>query len=582
MIDIALVQKNKTESEDTIKEEIVTKIKIEEEEEVNSGVRGDNLTTLENNAATQSLRILPWWRKTGETQAHKVVLSVRSQHVPSKTGSTIHFPCTQRRPVHYTKPQGSVKTKLEDCTERHSADKVDVDKSGDTTETKDNVEEIEAMPDFTENGEKVPETAVIDTEELTEDATIASDAEEASEELRDTVRDTTEDTDNTARMEDKEKGTPTTGEDLMRFMINFKEVMEKKIEVVSNISKEIDKKLEDKLSGIKKGMEEISIEVKSNDRKQDEAGKELARRMDRMEQDLSRIKYSRMQSKSLSGRKEEQIRQQEVRTKDRSKQGTGGEDQEAEVVEIPPEGSKEEENMAGMTRQMSWADEMEEDLRERAVELGVEKEKATWLEDKRQWIHERRQPSAWAKELNGEIKKAGNRMGGTGTGGKEIRKEIRATKAAKRMEGEHRCAKGAESKPRHWFGNSSGSSSESSDEEKDDWNVVGREKKDEERRKRRKIRRSERKAEVAQRAINMAGIGPIMDEEIEVQRKLTKNYEVVKVWAVKNHLSENYKYNQEELNRLNITETKRTNKDEIIYIAVEDGRDIERYLCTQG
>ena len=36
---------------------------------------------------------------------------------------------------------------------------------------------------------------------------------------------------------------------------------------------------------------------------------------------------------------------------------------------------------------------------------------------------------------------------------------------------------------------------------------------------------------------------------------------MAKVWAVKSHLAEQYKYNQEELDELVILETKRTNKD---------------------
>ena len=47
-----------------------------------------------------------------------------------------------------------------------------------------------------------------------------------------------------------------------------------------------------------------------------------------------------------------------------------------------------------------------------------------------------------------------------------------------------------------------------------------------------------------------------------------------KVSAVKAHLAYHYEYNQEELDSLTIIKTKRTNKDDIVYIAVEDVRDI--------
>ena len=51
-----------------------------------------------------------------------------------------------------------------------------------------------------------------------------------------------------------EASKPTTGEDLMNFMINFKEVMEKKLEAMS---RKIDEKLEKKLTTINIGMENI-------------------------------------------------------------------------------------------------------------------------------------------------------------------------------------------------------------------------------------------------------------------------------------------------------------------------------------
>ena len=70
----------------------------------------------------------------------------------------------------------------------------------------------------------------------------------------------------------------------------------------------------------------------------------------------------------------------------------------------------------------------------------------------------------------------------------------------------------------------------------------------------------------------MAGIGPITDLEIELQRKRTGNYEKAKDWAAKAHLARYYRYNQEELDTLIILETKRTNRDEIMYIVHCSGR----------
>ena len=73
----------------------------------------------------------------------------------------------------------------------------------------------------------------------------------------------------------------------------------------------------------------------------------------------------------------------------------------------------------------------------------------------------------------------------------------------------------------------------------------------------------------------MAGIGPISSQEIDRQRLKSTNYEQAKSWAVKAHLEKHYRYDAEELRNLQILETKRNAKEEIIYIAVADERDIK-------
>ena len=90
----------------------------------------------------------------------------------------------------------------------------------------------------------------------------------------------------------------------------------------------------------------------------------------------------------------------------------------------------------------------------------------------------------------------------------------------------------------------------------------------------RRLRRKERKTEVARKARNMAGLGPIVDEEIDMHIEAAGGYENAKIWAVKSHLERHYRYNQQQLNVLRILETKRAKKGDIIYVAVENERDI--------
>ena len=145
----------------------------------------------------------------------------------------------------------------------------------------------------------------------------------------------------------------------------------------------------------------------------------------------------------------------------------------------------------------------------------------------------------------------------------------------------HRCKMNKIEKVHHWFGDSSSEeSSGESNTEEDNWDTVDRKRKNNEKKRTTKERRDRKTAEVAMKAKRMAGVGPITYQEIDDQNKVNNNYELAKVYAVKAHLAEKYRYNQKELDELNILETKRTNKDNIIYIAVNNERDI-RYIYSR-
>ena len=84
-----------------------------------------------------------------------------------------------------------------------------------------------------------------------------------------------------------------------------------------------------------------------------------------------------------------------------------------------------------------------------------------------------------------------------------------------------------------------------------------------------------KKAELTLKARHMAGIVPITSQDIEKHRRSTSDYNTAKVWAVKTHLAKHYKYDQEELDVLDILETKCNIKYDIVYIAVANERDIK-------
>ena len=146
-------------------------------------------------------------------------------------------------------------------------------------------------------------------------------------------------------------------------------------------------------------------------------------------------------------------------------------------------------------------------------------------------------------------------------------------RAARQREKEHNCKKLKVSKIHHWFGSSS--SEDTENEQDENWSKVEREQDNLNKKKRRKERLENKKAELTIKARRMAGIGPISSQEIDRQKLKTRNYEQAKSWAVKAHLEKHYRYDLEELKNLEILETKRNAKEEIIYIAVADERDIK-------
>ena len=226
-----------------------------------------------------------------------------------------------------------------------------------------------------------------------------------------------------------------------------------------------------------------------------------------------------------------------------------------------------------MTRASSWTDEVESTIPVVSP--------TTAAEDRNQWTNTRRTPSSWAEKLNQDVNSAANLAGSSGVRGRENpgsfghrRSEFSNIPATRKTRKTHKCKQDKINKIHHWFGNSSDEESSDSGIE-ESWNIVDRESRNLARRKRSQDRKYRQKAELALKARRMAGLGPISDHDIEVQMKKTRNYSQAKTWAVKAHLAQHYRYNQQELDALDILETKHTNKDDIVYIATANEMDIK-------
>ena len=77
-----------------------------------------------------------------------------------------------------------------------------------------------------------------------------------------------------------------------------------------------------------------------------------------------------------------------------------------------------------------------------------------------------------------------------------------------------------------------------------------------------------------QKAANMIGLGPISDATIEYHEKMTKNHDTARKHAIKEFLGYQLGYQDKELDEIEIKETCRASKDDIIYFAVGDAETI--------
>ena len=72
----------------------------------------------------------------------------------------------------------------------------------------------------------------------------------------------------------------------------------------------------------------------------------------------------------------------------------------------------------------------------------------------------------------------------------------------------------------------------------------------------------------------IVGMGPVQHEDINKHMRSSKSYNKAKIKAAEEFLREKLKYNEEELDRIEIKETQMT-KDDTIYMARTKTEDIK-------
>ena len=367
----------------------------------------------------------------------------------------------------------------------------------------------------------------------------------------------------------------------MDFLKKFQMNMELKMDDTKN---SMEKKIESTNRKIDGRLDAIDTDIKNMNGKMKE-NEEVNRRMDAR---LHHLEVEMNKSVKLKRRREE-LREKEQnlesqplgRTEglDRKQKNQDGKSEqviqkEARGQPVRAERMRTEENdvpeevsQLSSTYRLDWAQEMEKQLKEAAegggeMDRGYRNERGSgWSEDGQHGMESRENwdestPDCWEDRWQGVTRKSQKEVKVT-----KVRKPITITK---------------------WFGLET-STDESEIEEKENWTSVERKQKSEEKKRRRWKRKEELKSECASRAACMAGIGPISLKSIEFFRNKKVNFEEAKVLAVKEFLKYNLDYEEEELNELNIMETRLSTKGEdVIYVAMSSEEEIKELYIRKA
>ena len=120
-------------------------------------------------------------------------------------------------------------------------------------------------------------------------------------------------------------------------------------------------------------------------------------------------------------------------------------------------------------------------------------------------------------------------------------------------------------KPKHYFGEETDTDS-SEDSEEDDWTEIGAKKKNEMKKKKQKEKRKMKQVEIAAKARSMIGIGPIGKEALQFHENKEPDKTTARLNAVENFLAYYLDFDKEDLENLDIKETK-IGKDDVVYLA---------------
>ena len=332
---------------------------------------------------------------------------------------------------------------------------------------------------------------------------------------------------------------------LMDFMLEFKSSVTDQIKTTNE-------KLDHKLDIIEKDMKNMKDTIDENDVKHDEVQKRMDQRLLKLEEQMKKSTLLRQNREQLINKDRvssglEDLTKQPHRRKSFERRSIN----QDELVN---------ENSAFKSM---WAKEMESQLAAAAGVLNDNSDRTTQSNEMEGSAGIARQDTSAQKEAEqdySEIIPWRNTLENGRTKVPKIRKPPPPITS--------------------WFGDlqsdvSDDSSSSGLESGNDKWQEVERKKKVLLKKKLQKAKKKEKMEEVATKLQHMVGVGPICVKSEYYYRSKNLSAQAARIAAIKEYLEYNLDYNTEELAELNIMDTKRSGKEDVIYFALDDVNQVK-------
>ena len=313
---------------------------------------------------------------------------------------------------------------------------------------------------------------------------------------------------------------------LMTFMSSFKMSVETRFEQTND-------KLDSKMEELSEEIKEINSRIEKNENETEKMMEKMSKRLEQLELEMKKSEELRGNREKLKKKEEEKIaarrlEEEKRKEKEKSRENVKDRVRRFERRTIREDDLRKDVQQEQLVYKSTWATQLEEELSRAA--RGTEEEVdplsilLLTLEEEVQEV-----PDTWERLVTEKEKT------------KKIRKPVRVM---------------------NWMADEPSYSDMSSS--------VERKRRNQERQKTRNRKRRLRMRETAEKMRHTIGVGPIEDETIEYFEKETKDKSEALERSVREYLGFFLDFNQNELDKLEFLDVKRTGKDDLIYAVFKD------------